>query len=62
MNIEEIISNQRLFFNNGSTKDINYRISILKRLEKLIIKYSSKFIEAFKQDFNKSEFDTISTE
>ena len=62
MEIKEIVENQRKYFNDGKTLSIKSRIEVLKKLEKLIIKYTPKFLTAFKSDLNKSEFDVLTTE
>ncbi|MGM9873942.1 MAG: aldehyde dehydrogenase family protein [Bacilli bacterium] len=62
MEIKEIINKQREYFLSGKTKDIKERKENLIKIKNLIIKYQNEIIEAFKLDFNKCEFDVISTE
>ena len=62
MKTQEIIQKQRDFFNTKKTFDISFRIKILKQLKFLIKKYQNELVEAFKTDFNKCEFDVLSTE
>ena len=62
MKAQEIIQKQRDFFNTKKTFDISFRIKILKQLKFLIKKYQNELVEAFKTDFNKCEFDVLSTE
>ena len=62
MKTQEIIQKQRDFFNTKKTFDISFRIKILNQLKFLIKKYQNELVEAFKTDFNKCEFDVLSTE
>ncbi|HCF26681.1 MAG TPA: aldehyde dehydrogenase family protein, partial [Cyanobacteria bacterium UBA11049] len=50
------------FFNSGKTKDIGFRITQLKKLEKAVIEHEAAIIAALKADLHKSEFETYSTE
>ncbi len=60
--ISDIICQQREFFNTGKTKDIGFRITQLKKLEKAVIDHEAAIIAALKADLHKSEFETYSTE
>lgn len=60
--IRDIICQQREFFNTGKTKDIGFRITQLKKLEKAVIEHEAAIIAALKADLHKSEFETYSTE
>ena len=62
MKTQEIIQKQRDFFNTKKTFDISFRIKILNQLKFLIKKYQNELVGAFKIDFNKCEFDVLSTE
>lgn len=62
MEINEIVLKQRQYFNSYQTYDVEFRLTILKEIKELLIKYNSKFKEAFLKDFNKCEFDYLSTE
>lgn len=62
MNIEEIVNAQRNYFLSYKTYDVNFRLSNLKRIKELLFKYQQDFVEAFKKDYNKCEFDVISNE
>lgn len=61
-NIENVVANQRAYYLSGITKDLNFRIKNLKKIKELLYKYKDKFKEAFILDFNKHEFDFLSTE
>ena len=58
----DIITKQRDFFNSNKTKDINFRISQLKKLKNLIIDNEKSLYQAIYSDFGKSEFDTYVAE
>lgn len=62
MNINEVIENQRLFFNTNQTKEISFRTEQLKKLNQLLFQYEAEMIDAIHQDFGKSEFDVYTTE
>jgi aldehyde dehydrogenase (NAD+) len=62
MNYSEIITKQRDFFNTNKTKDINFRITQLKKLKSLIKQNETAFYNAIYQDFRKSEFETYTAE
>ena len=50
----EIIEKQRAFFATGKTLDVNYRISVLKKLRETIYKYEDKIRDAIYSDLGKS--------
>jgi aldehyde dehydrogenase (NAD+) len=60
--MKKVVSNQRLFFNTNKTKDINFRISQLKKLKEILQKNEQRMEEAIYADFSKSAFDNYSTE
>ena len=60
--ISDIICQQREFFNTGKTKDIGFRITQLKNLQKAVIDHEAAIIAALKTDLHKSEFETYTTE
>lgn len=60
--IETIIQKQREFFNSGITLDYDFRKKSLLKLRSALLKKQNEIINAFKKDFNKCEFDVISTE
>lgn len=62
MKISEITQKQKEFFYNEKTKDVNYRIKMLKNLRECIKQEENKINEALKKDLNKSEFETYMTE
>lgn len=62
MTIQEVVNNQRAFFNTGKTKDVYYRIHALKKLQNEIKKSEKDILAALKLDLNKSEFEGYMTE
>ncbi len=62
MSIKTTIHQQRAFFNSNITKDIQYRKKALKRLEKLLQENETALYTAIYSDFQKSEFETYTTE
>lgn len=54
MQIEHIMEAQRRFFGTGKTIDVGFRIRMLTRLEKAIIKYEDDLCTAIKSDLGKS--------
>lgn len=62
MNFEEILADQRTFFNSLKTKPLQFRKRNLEKLREIIIKNESLLYEAIYRDFGKSKFDTYTTE
>ena len=62
MNFQEILSEQREFFNSQKTKNIKFRKRALQQLKEGIIKNEDLMYEAIYKDFGKSKFDTFTTE
>lgn len=56
-NIPDIINNQRHFFKSQKTKDLDYRLSLLKALKVEILTNEQAVITALNKDFKKSEFE-----
>lgn len=61
-NYRELIQKQRNFFLQGKTKNVSYRIEMLKMLQRLIQNNEQVLMDALKEDLNKSEFDSYLTE
>lgn len=59
---KEIVHKQRAYFNAGNTKDIEFRISQLKKLKQLILDNEEPILDALKKDLNKSRLEAYSTE
>ncbi len=62
MNFQEVIDQQRHFFNTNATKDVSFRIQELKRLKSVLQKNEALLYESIYKDFKKSEFETYTTE
>lgn len=60
--IKEIVSSQKSFFKTQKTKDINYRISLLKALKVEILANEKAILKALNKDFKKSEFEAYLSE
>ena len=62
MNIPHTLQQQKAFFKSQQTKDISFRISVLKKLKEEIIVREHDIYEALKKDFNKPIFETFISE
>ena len=62
MNIEKIVKEQRKYFNEFNTRDINSRINTLKTIRKWILNNEDKIYEALEKDLNKSTVETYMCE
>ncbi|HEY9802504.1 MAG TPA: aldehyde dehydrogenase [Leptolyngbyaceae cyanobacterium] len=55
--ITQIIEQQRNFFSIGQTKNVDFRLEQLKKLQQLITENEKPITQALKADLNKSEFE-----
>lgn len=62
MEIQEIVSKQKEFFNTQKTKNLKFRKMYLEKLRNLILENENLLNEAIYKDFGKSKFDTFTTE
>ncbi|WP_455542874.1 aldehyde dehydrogenase [Intestinibacter sp.] len=62
MDISKLVKKQKDFFETGKTKDVDFRIESLNKLQESIKKYEQKIGQALKEDLNKSEFESYMTE
>ncbi|MDY4159436.1 MAG: aldehyde dehydrogenase family protein [Candidatus Onthovivens sp.] len=60
--IHSLVINQRKYFLSNNTKNNDFRIETLKKIKERIKENINPLFDAFKKDFNKCEFDVISTE
>jgi aldehyde dehydrogenase (NAD+) len=60
--IQKLIKSQKIFFNKGKTKNLNFRLSQLSILEKAVIKNEAVIISALKKDLGKSPYESFMTE
>jgi len=57
-----IVNEQRAFFSTGRTKDVNFRIDCLRKLEGWIRGHDAEIMSALKADLNKAPFEAYATE
>lgn len=62
MDINEIVIKQREYFDTCKTFDVDYRITMLKKLKQAIIKNQDGIFEALKADLGKSETESYMCE
>jgi aldehyde dehydrogenase (NAD+) len=62
MNFQDILTEQREFFNSQKTKNLKFRKMYLEKLKEVIIKNEDLLYKAIYEDFGKSKFDTLTTE
>ncbi len=60
--ISDIVSKQRQYFRKGATKNIDFRITQLQTLKKIVIENESAIIEVLKADLNKPQFEAYASE
>jgi len=60
--IPNIINAQKEFFNTGKTKEVNFRLTNLKKLKQLILTYQNRLNEALWADLHKPEFEAYTGE
>ncbi len=61
-NIDQIIKNQRKFFQEGNTLPVKFRVAGLKKLRENIKKYQTEIALALKEDLGKSEYESFMCE
>ncbi|MDT9176159.1 MAG: aldehyde dehydrogenase [Limnospira sp. PMC 1291.21] len=59
LNISEIISQQRQFFATGQTKQVDFRLSQLRRLQQAIADFEQPILEAVKADLGRPELEGL---
>ncbi len=62
MNIPNILQQQRTYFKTQQTKDVSFRIIVLKKLKQEIINREQDIYDALKSDFKKSTFESFISE
>ncbi len=60
--IKEILEKQRLFFETGKTKNLDFRVKQLEILRLAITERETQIMEALRKDLNKDAFDSYTTE
>ncbi len=60
--IEQLVKEQRAYFNTNVTKPVKFRKKQLSALKKMLIENQQALFDAIYEDFKKSKFDTYTTE
>ena len=60
--LDDLLQKQKDYFRTGETRDIEFRISKLKRLKKAIKIYEQRVLEALRKDLGKSEQESFFSE
>lgn len=60
--VKSMLNEHNIYFLEGETRNIDYRISALKKLKNVIKKYDKEIINALYRDLGKSEFESYGTE
>ena len=60
--VDELLQKQKDYFRTGETRDIEFRISKLKRLKKAIKIYEQKVLDALRKDLGKPEQESFFSE
>ncbi|MEK3785852.1 aldehyde dehydrogenase [Paenibacillus sp. FSL K6-1230] len=60
--VEELLQQQKSFFETGATRSVTARIERLQRLKRAIKEYEPRLVEALYEDLGKSEFESYTTE
>ncbi|NLZ82532.1 MAG: aldehyde dehydrogenase family protein, partial [Clostridiales bacterium] len=61
-NYQKLVKKQKLFFDTGKTKNIDYRLKALHKLRAGIKRNEDRILEALKVDLNKSEYEAYTCE
>lgn len=62
MDMEKLLLQQREFYNTDQTKNVDFRLTQLKKIKVLLKENEHLLYEAIYKDFRKSEFETYTTE
>ena len=62
MDFQNILKEQREFFNSQKTKNLSFRKMYLEKLREVILKNEELLYEAISKDFGKSKFETYAVE
>ncbi len=60
--LDEILEEQKKYFKEGATLDIDFRIEKLKILKSTVVNYKEKIIKALYKDLRKNELESYTTE
>lgn len=62
MDFSDLIKRQREFFEQGNTRKLEFRLSMLRKLQSALLSHESLLNEAMKKDMNKSPSEVYMTE
>ena len=62
MELKSVVEKQKEFFNTDATKSVEYRISMLRKLENVIKENEKQILSALNNDLSKSEAEGYLTE
>lgn len=62
MDMDQILESQRKFFQSRATLSVDFRIAMLKRLQRAVIKYETEIHRALKEDLGKSDYESFMCE
>ena len=60
--VQEILQQQRKFFSTDKTKDVEFRLTQLKKLKQAVLEHKEEIIAAVQADLNKPIFESYLTE
>lgn len=60
--LDEILAEQKAYFNSNATLSVDFRIEKLKNLKSAVVNYKEKIIDALYKDLRKPEFEAYTTE
>jgi aldehyde dehydrogenase (NAD+) len=60
--ISEIVKKQKAFFRSGKTKNLNFRIEQIKKLNKLVQQHEEEIYDALNRDLNKPHYESMMVE
>lgn len=60
--ISDVVKMQKEFYFKGDTRNIDFRISMLKKLKEIVKNNENEIMEAINKDFGKSNFEVYMTE
>jgi len=61
-NVQQLVANQRAYFNSNATRSAEFRLSQLKKLKALLLEHEDQMHEAIFKDFGKSKYENQLTE
>ncbi|MED4163490.1 aldehyde dehydrogenase family protein, partial [Halalkalibacterium halodurans] len=60
--MKEKVQMQRRYFHTNETKELSFRMNMLKKLKKALLDYENELLAALKEDLNKSTSEAFLTE